>query len=376
MRIAFYAPMKAPDHPVPSGDRRIAGLLLQALRLGGHDVEVASRLRSHEGRGDGARQRHIRAAGRHRAAGIAARYRARPPDLWFTYHLYHKAPDWIGPAVSRALAIPYLAADASHAAKQASGPWRDGHRAAAAAIRTARRVLALDPADLPGLAGLVGDAARLVRFPPFLDIAERTPHSRRDARHALARAHGLDTAVPWLAAVAMMRPDAKRCSYRLLAAALSRLGERPWRLLVAGDGAARAEVEALFPDRDRVRFLGRCGAPTLARLHAAADLAVWPALKEGTAMALLEAQGAGLAVAAGDRPGLAQFVRHGETGLLAPEGDAPALAAAIATLLDDPQRRRAMGARARRRVSAQHGLATAARRLDAVLRAAAGEHRR
>ena len=125
MRIAFYAPMKAPDHPVPSGDRRIAGLLLQALRLGGHDVEVASRLRSHEGRGDGARQRRIRAAGRHRAAGIAARYRARPPDLWFTYHLYLKAPDWIGPAVSRALAIPYLAADASHAAKRASGPWRD-----------------------------------------------------------------------------------------------------------------------------------------------------------------------------------------------------------------------------------------------------------
>jgi hypothetical protein len=35
MRIAFYAPMKPPDHPQPSGDRRMANLLMQALRLAG-----------------------------------------------------------------------------------------------------------------------------------------------------------------------------------------------------------------------------------------------------------------------------------------------------------------------------------------------------
>jgi hypothetical protein len=35
MRIAFYAPLKAPDHPVPSGDRTIARLLLAALKQGG-----------------------------------------------------------------------------------------------------------------------------------------------------------------------------------------------------------------------------------------------------------------------------------------------------------------------------------------------------
>ena len=47
MKVAFYAPMKPPGHPVPrSGDRRAARLLIEALRRGGHEVRIASRLRS------------------------------------------------------------------------------------------------------------------------------------------------------------------------------------------------------------------------------------------------------------------------------------------------------------------------------------------
>ena len=369
MRVAFYAPLKPPDHPVPSGDRRIARLLIRALRDGGHAVDVAARLRSRDGAGDRNRQRRIRDAGRRIAARLIARHRHDPPDLWFTYHLYHKAPDWIGPAVAAALSIPYVVAEASHAAKQADGAWRDGHRASAAAIAAARRLLVFDPLDLPGVAEIAAPE-RLVRMPPFLDIADRQP-PRAAARDAIARAHGLDPGRPWLATVAMMRADIKRESYRVLAAALARLGDRPWSLLVAGDGIARPEVEALFdsvPDRqNRVRFLGALDRPALVRLHAATDLAVWPALDEGFSMALLEAQAAGVPVAAGDRLGIAQYVRHGETGLLAPEGDATALAAAARALLADPARRRMMGDRARLRIRAHHGLPAAARMLTAAL---------
>jgi len=57
---------------------------------------------------------------------LLAHYRALPraeqPALWFTYHLYHKAPDHIGPVVARQLGIPYVLAEASYAAKQARGP--------------------------------------------------------------------------------------------------------------------------------------------------------------------------------------------------------------------------------------------------------------
>jgi len=46
MKIAFYAPLKSPDHPVPSGDRLMARMLIAALRIGGHEVAIASDLRS------------------------------------------------------------------------------------------------------------------------------------------------------------------------------------------------------------------------------------------------------------------------------------------------------------------------------------------
>src|SRR5207248_3167939 len=109
-RVAFYAPLKPPDHPVPSGDRRIARLFLDALRIAGHQPFVASRLRTYDGAGDPARQERLHAVGLATAERLLRRWRQQPgaaPDLWFTYHLYYKAPDWLGPAVSSALGIPY-----------------------------------------------------------------------------------------------------------------------------------------------------------------------------------------------------------------------------------------------------------------------------
>ena len=46
MRIAYYAPLKSPDHPVPSGDRQMARMLKAALELAGYTVELASEFRS------------------------------------------------------------------------------------------------------------------------------------------------------------------------------------------------------------------------------------------------------------------------------------------------------------------------------------------
>ena len=56
MRIAFYAPLKAPDDPVLSGDRQIARGLIEALTLAGHEVRLASSFRSYD-RGNPRRRR-------------------------------------------------------------------------------------------------------------------------------------------------------------------------------------------------------------------------------------------------------------------------------------------------------------------------------
>ena len=51
MKIAFYAPLKSPDSPVPSGDRKMARQFIACLRSEGHDVRLISRLKSREAQG-------------------------------------------------------------------------------------------------------------------------------------------------------------------------------------------------------------------------------------------------------------------------------------------------------------------------------------
>ena len=304
MRIAFYAPMKPPDHPTPSGDVRVARLLIAALRQAGSRVELASRLRTWDGGGDERRQARLAKIGARSAERLIQRYKRAPrgarPDLWFTYHLYHKAPDWLGPAVARALEIPYVVAEASYAPKRAGGPWDRGHRAVAAALGQADVVFHLNTRDSACVDPLLKPGARAVRLPPFLDVKtfagppDRAPFDRL----------GVQRNVPVLLAVAMMRPGDKLASYRVLAAALRQLLDRPWCLIVVGDGPARAEVEAAFSGlpADRVRLIGTVNAEALPPLYRAADIFIWPAVNEAFGMAILEAQAAGLPVVAG-RPG-------------------------------------------------------------------------
>src|SRR5829696_5279414 len=130
--------MKAPDHPAPSGDRTMARLLLKALVKAGFRPELASALRSWDRAGDAAFQDEVRRSSSAEADRLVARWTdARAgdrPRLWFTYHLYYKAPDWIGPRVADALRIPYVLAEASRAGKRARGAWAAAHAGAEAAL--------------------------------------------------------------------------------------------------------------------------------------------------------------------------------------------------------------------------------------------------
>ena len=372
MRIAFYAPLKSPTHGTPSGDRRVAGLLLDALALAGHRPEIVSTFRSHDAGGDAERQRALRAQGEALADRLASQWLAAAqserPALWFTYHLYYKAPDWLGPRVSESLGIPYVVAEASYAAKRAQGPWQLGHEATAAAIRRASLVLSPSRDDIPGLETIT-DRKHILHLPPFLDVA---PYAAARARRAelrarLARETGIDERQPWIAVVAMMRPGDKLASYRALAAALRRLGDLPWQLLVAGDGSARAEVQALF--ERRACFFGALGQHRIAEILGASDLCAWPAVNEAYGMALLEAQAAGVPVVSCAVRGVPDVVMHESTGLLAPPDDVEAFADALRALLVDGERRRTLGAEAARGVAAERSLEAAAARIDAALRA-------
>jgi glycosyltransferase involved in cell wall biosynthesis len=373
VRIAFYAPLKPPTHATPSGDRRVAGLLMDALERAAEKIELVSTFRSFDGDGDAARQDALRRQGEALAQRMVKQWRAAPeamrPQLWFTYHVYYKAPDWLGPAISEALGIPYVIAEASYAEKRAGGPWAMGHEAAADAIGRARLIISPSRDDVAGLEKLL-PKERVVHVPPFLDAAPyRVAAKRRKAhRERLARTHGLDPAVPWIVVAAMMRPGDKLASYRALAEALARVAELPWRLLVAGGGTADAEVKAALENAvpGRACLLGTLGTRELAEVYAASDLYAWPAVTEAYGMALLEAQAAGLPVVSRATRGVPDVVEHGRTGLLAPGED---ISAPLRELLGDAKRRAGLGRAAGEFVVGERSLEATAQRLKKLLAA-------
>jgi glycosyltransferase involved in cell wall biosynthesis len=367
--------MKAPDHARPSGDRTMARLLMAALTRAGHAVEPACRLSSFDAAGDHLRQQRLAVVSGELAERLVHRWRQRPagerPDLWFTYHLFHKAPDWLGPRVTDALGIPYVVAEASHAAKQARGPWAPGHAAAAEAISRADLIFGLNVDDSEGIRPLLADPARLLALPPFVDTrAYAAAAAARDAhRRMLCERHGIAADEPVLLTVAMMRTGDKLASYRLLGEALAWLRNRRWRLLIAGDGPARADVrQALAGAADRIVWLGRVDEAELPAVYASADLYVWPAIGEAWGMSLLEAQAAGLPVVVGRSGGIPDIVADGDTGILVQTGDAHALALAAATLLDDGPRRRMMRTAAQTRMRARHDIGIASGMMAGALR--------
>jgi glycosyltransferase involved in cell wall biosynthesis len=358
--VAFYAPMKSPDHPRPSGDRTMARLLLRALERAGFSPSLASALRTWEPRGDRTRQAELRAESAAEADRLAGLYRALPtearPRLWFTYHCYYKAPDHLGPDLAGRLGIPYVVAEPSHAPKRAGGAWSGAHAAAESAIRAADALLVLTGQDRRCIEAILRPGQRLVSLPPFTDVAE--PYCGR------ARASG----TPRLLTVAMMRPGDKLASYRLLAEALAHLQARPWTLDIVGDGPARPEVEALFAAfAGRVTFHGVQDGPALRALYRVAEFLLWPAVNEAYGMVLLEAQAEGCPVVAGRFGGVRDAMLPGETGLLAAPGDPADLARCAVALLSDPMRRDSMGEAAARFVGTERSVDKAAEILRAAL---------
>ncbi|SON57392.1 Glycosyltransferase KanE [Hartmannibacter diazotrophicus] len=356
MKIAFYSPLKSPHHPVPSGDRLMARLLIEALRRKGHRVDVVSELRAFLREPVGDDFGALREAAAHEVERIASGWADEgPADVWFCYHPYYKAPDLIGPALARRFALPYVTAEASYSNRRNRGHWQVSQAGLREALSHAAVNICMTERDRRGIAETVPDA-RCALLRPFIDPA---PFRLRDPAPEAGR----------LAAVAMMRPGDKMDSYAMLGRALSRVTHPSWRLSIAGDGPLQGEVEACFAGLPaaRIEWLGECSSEAVAGLLARSALYVWPGCGEAYGLAYLEAAAAGVPAVAQAIAGVPEVVRDGVTGLLTPPGDIAAYAAAIDRLLGDDGLRQSMAASARRVAAEDHSIEAAASRLDTIL---------
>lgn len=378
-RVAFYAPLKAPTHKVASGDRTLARNLLSALRAAGCSVELASDFRSLDIDGRRAAQKKLRARGLAIADRLITAYMRRPasarPQMWFTYHLYHKAPDWIGPYVAAFLGIPYVVAEASVVPREAEGKWRDGYRAVVQTLARADAVISFNSDDVACVRKSIGNATAHVLMPPFAETSVFRAVHADDARRRIRHRHRIPAGDTVLLAVGMMRDGDKLDSYRVLATSLRKLRAPDWHLLVVGDGPAAAKIKRLFRGLEaRVGFLGALPHAALAKVYAAADLFVWPAMGEAFGMVFIEAQAAGLPCVAGRSGGVADIVRHGVTGRIVPAGNAAAFARAVDRSIADPALRRRQGRAAARHAKTHLDQTAAAARLMKILASLPAKH--
>lgn len=353
MKIAFYAPLKSPLHPVPSGDRLMARLLFLALEDAGHAVELVSELRSYSAK-PGLASSLLDEAETEREA-IAAEWSGQGrPDLWFTYHPYYKAPDLLGPELCRRFAIPYVTAEASYSSRRNGEGWQDGQERVLDGLRQAALNICMTRRDMQGL--LEADSGlRVAHLPPFIDAQSFEAVTPRPEPGRLI-------------VVAMMRTGDKMHSYQALASALSHV-TAPWHLVVIGDGSERDAVEALFAGfvEGQVQFLGERLPARVASELAGAALLTWPGCGEAYGLAYLEAQAAGVPVVAFRTAGVPEVVMHDQTGTLTPDGDVAAYAAGIDRLLKDTDLRDRLARGARDFALGERGLPKASARLAELL---------
>ena len=140
---------------------------------------------------------------------------------------------------------------------------------------------------------------------------------------------------PVVLAVAELH-ERKGIATLLEAAPLIRRRHPEAQIAIAGDGPAQAELVALRDElgfEDVVRFLGH--VEDVPAALAGADVFVNPAWAEAFPYSVLEAMSTARPIVATDVGGTAEAIRTGETGVLVPPHDAPALAEGIAALLDD-----------------------------------------
>lgn len=248
-------------------------------------------------------------------------------------------------------------------------------RAAGLVFRHAGAVTACSPDLARRAIGLGANPATLEVVPYGVDTIRFRP--RPEAREAVRARLGLTSNAP-LAFSAGRLVSKKGFEHLIDAWALLRAGS-PVMLAIGGDGDLREELRARAHAAglaDRIRFLGNLSQDDVGAHLGAADLVVIPSVRDdagnvdGLPNIVLEALAAGAAVIATTAGGIGTVVEHERTGLVVPERDAPAIAAAVGRLIAAPGLRSALGDAARRMVESRFGWGRVGERFESAYRRA------
>jgi glycosyltransferase involved in cell wall biosynthesis len=353
MRIAFYTPFKPLNHHHPSGDLVIAQGLYKDICQRGHRVYPVGPLR--------ARWIYwkpwlllplLREYGR-----AIRQVRQNRIDLWLTYHTYYKAPDVLGPTVSKTCRTPYVIFQGIFSTKR-QRHWKTwpGFQLNKQALKAATHVFSNRQEDWINLRRIVLPD-KLTYLPPGIWPQSFCYDDR--SRKTLRRSWGVDNE-PVVLSAAMFRPDVKTQGMAWLIRSCGRLFKAGIRfyLVIAGDGKEKEKLKRLAERHlpERVRFVGEITRQEMVRFYSAGDLFAFPGIRESLGMVYLESQSCGLPVVAFDNGGIPEVVDNGKTAFLVPMFDEAAFDLALKRLILDKDLRRKMGAKAKNYVREHHDL--------------------
>jgi len=364
MKILYYTPFKPLDHAHPSGDLVTATGIFEFLVQQGHQVCPASNLRC----------RWIywkpwlwlKLIWEKRQA--IQKFSVTPADLWLTYHSYYKAPDLLGPAVAGKLNIPYVLFQGIYSTKRRR-QWtaKPGFYLNKNTLCKANQVFTNKSVDLLNLKRLLPEN-RVAYVAPGIVPGDFDFDDQ--ARSQLRRQWNTGDE-PVILSAAMFRADVKTEGLSWLIRACGKLFRQgqQFRLAIAGDGKQRERLQQLAAEQvgDRVLFLGKIPRPDMYRVYSAADIFVFPGIRESLGMVFLEAQSCGLPVVAFNNAGVPEAVADGKTGLLVPMYAMEPFVDAIRRLLVDTDLRRQMGCAAKSYVREYHDLNKNYQELDIAL---------
>lgn len=237
---------------------------------------------------------------------------------------------------------------------------------AAPIFRAARQVTVISSPLLERVQRLGVPASRITVLPMPVSAERFAPplHNVRDAGRMLFVGRLIER---------------KGAEYAIRAVGDLRRQGRAVRLTVIGDGPERTRLVALIEElglRQAVDLAGALPHDAIADHYRTASLLLMPAVtdwkgeQEGFGMVLVEAMASDLPVVATRSGGIPDVVTDGVTGLLVPERDAVALAAAAARLLDDPALSTRLADAARADLDRRFSPASLATGFDAVYRRA------
>lgn len=319
LRIGLVGPLPPPSGGMANQTLQLAGL----LRAAGHTVDVLQ-VNAPYRPAWAARLPGLRAGFRllpylgalWRAAGQADLFHVMANSGW-SWHLFAAPAIWIGRLRGCPVVVNYRGGEAD--------AFLERSRAVVGASLKRASTVVVPSGFLEAVFGRHGFAAvvvpNIINLERFAACAPAAPGSA--PRVLIARnlepIYDNATALRAFALFAKVHPQA--------------------RLVVAGSGPLRAELEALAVQlgvADNVRFTGRVDNAGMAALYQGADLMLNPSLVDNMPNSVLEALASGVPVVSTNVGGVPYLVDDGKTALLVPPGAPEAMAQAMLRLFAEP----------------------------------------